>query len=186
MPGIKHPLTVELALLGLIRQQPLHPYELHQRLNQTEALGQVWHLKQAHLYALLRRLEAAGYVTSITEPQGSRPPRKILQITPAGETIFQHWLQTPVSHGRDLRLEFLAKLFFAHQEGLPVVTNLLARQRESCQQRLYALEAQLTALPTEQTYQRLVLQFRHGQLAAVLAWLATCSATLTSHVTSSR
>ncbi|HWQ11959.1 MAG TPA: hypothetical protein VNL77_04120 [Roseiflexaceae bacterium] len=39
MSGRKHSFTVELALLGLLRQHSMHPYELHQRLLQSEPLG---------------------------------------------------------------------------------------------------------------------------------------------------
>ena len=32
MPMLKQPLTIELALLGFVRQQPMYGYEIHQRL----------------------------------------------------------------------------------------------------------------------------------------------------------
>src|SRR5262252_750744 len=115
--ALKPALGLEHALLGLLRAQPMHAYEMHQQLLRAEALGLVWHLKQAHLYALLAKLETAGYVGSTTESQGTRPPRKILHLTPAGAVAFADWVTTPVAHGRDLRLEFLAKLFFAAREG---------------------------------------------------------------------
>lgn len=50
MPTIKQPLTVELALLGLVREQSIHPYEMHQRLLQREALGFLWQLKQSQRF----------------------------------------------------------------------------------------------------------------------------------------
>ena len=31
-PMIKQPLTIEYALLGFLRQQPMHAYEIHQTL----------------------------------------------------------------------------------------------------------------------------------------------------------
>ncbi|MEN9938746.1 MAG: hypothetical protein RLZZ387_5325 [Chloroflexota bacterium] len=171
---MKQPFTVELALLGFVRHQPMHPYEIHQRLHQTETLSAVWHLKQAHLYAILRRLEDEGYLTSVTEPQGSRPPRKVLSMTPQGRAAFNAWLNEPVAHGRDFRLEFLAKLFFAQQEGPVAVGTLVKHQCHACQQRLDALDQQLAALAPEQQYERLVLEFRRGQLAAIIAWLERC------------
>ncbi len=45
-PMIKTPLTIEHALLGFLRQRPMHAYEIHQTLLRAEALGLVWHLKQ--------------------------------------------------------------------------------------------------------------------------------------------
>ena len=84
MPMVKLPLTMEHALLGLVRQRPMYAYEIHQTLAQAEALGLVWQLKQSQTYALLARLEDAGYLASTLEAQDSRPPRKVLQLTPAG------------------------------------------------------------------------------------------------------
>src|SRR5262245_17657423 len=37
-PMIKQPLTIEYALLGFLRQQPMHAYEIHQTLLRAEAL----------------------------------------------------------------------------------------------------------------------------------------------------
>jgi PadR family transcriptional regulator AphA len=74
-PMVKLPLTIEHALLGLLRRGPMHAYEMHRMLLQSEALGLVWRLKQSQLYALLGRLEEAGYVAGVVEAQPARPPR---------------------------------------------------------------------------------------------------------------
>lgn len=182
---VKLPLTLEHALLGFVRERPTHAYDIHQRLEQAEALGLVWHLKQSQLYFLLNRLEEAGYLTSTLEPQPNRPPRKILQLTPSGEAAFAHWLTAPVEHGRDFRQEFMAKLFFAQQEGPAALAMLIERQRSACQQWSAELEAQRAASGTARVYDDLVLQFRIGQLAAILSWLDTCTATLHAPIATS-
>lgn len=178
MPTQKQPLTVELALLGLLREGAMYPYEMHQRLLQREALGFLWQLKQSHLYALLARLEADGYVVHTLESQGARPPRKRLRITPEGRDVFMRWLREPVVHGRDVRLEFLAKLYFARQDGETTVSALIDCQRDACRQRMDALTAQMSALPPDQRFEQLVVQFRYGQVAATLSWLDSCMQSL--------
>jgi DNA-binding PadR family transcriptional regulator len=165
------PVGIEYALLGLLRERPMYGYEMHQRLLQVEQLGLVWHVKQANLYALLGKLEAAGLLVSVTEPQGTRPPRKVLQLTPQGAAAFAHWMATPVEHGRDFRLEFLAKLFFAVQDAPEIASALLARQRQACEQALAELRTQGQRLDTRRPFDQLVLQFRIGQLQAMLSWL---------------
>lgn len=172
------PTGLECALLGLLRGAPTHAYELHQRLARAEALGLVWHLKQGHLYALLARLEEAGYVATAMEPQGARPPRKMLSLTSAGRDAFARWAAEPVAHGRDFRLEFLAKLYFAAEEGRATVTALVERQRTTCAAWLADLSAQSARLGDVQPYARLVLGFRSSQIEAILAWLETCAAAL--------
>jgi DNA-binding PadR family transcriptional regulator len=174
---IKQPLTIEHALLGFLRQQPMHAYEIHQTLLRAEALGLVWHIKQSLVYVMLERLEAEGYVTTSLEPQGSRPPRKILHLTLAGQQAFERWLVAPVAHGRDFRLEFLAKLYFAGHDDPASAAILIAAQMLACQEWLVDLRAQADALEAARGYDWLVMQFRIGQIEAILAWLDICAAT---------
>jgi PadR family transcriptional regulator, regulatory protein AphA len=173
---IKSPLTIEHALLGFLRQQPMHAYEIHQTLMRNEALGLVWHLKQSLVYVMLERLEAEGYITASLEPQGSRPPRKILQLTPDGQAAFTKWLTTPVEHGRDFRLEFLAKLYFAGQDDPASAASLITAQQVACRNWLADLRAQAETMGDVRHYDWLVLQFRIGQLEAILSWLDICAA----------
>jgi PadR family transcriptional regulator, regulatory protein AphA len=175
---VSSPLTLEHALLGFIRYQPMHAYEIHQKLAQSIDLGRVWHLKQSHLYALLGRLEEAGYVATTTELQGARPPRKMLSLTPAGRVAFEQWQVTPVAHGRDFRLEFLAKLYFAGESGIETVEKLIDAQRSVSQRWLSNLRSQADALSADRRYDWLVLEFRIQQIEAILAWLDTCAAAL--------
>ena len=72
-PMVKAPLTMEYALLGFLRDEPMHAYEMYQQLHETEALGLVWRIKQSQLYALLARLEETGYLTTVTAPQRDAP-----------------------------------------------------------------------------------------------------------------
>lgn len=179
-PRAKEPLTLEYALLGFLHSGPAHAYEIHHRLAQTEVLGLVWRLKQRQVYALLDRLEAEGYVEGNTEPQGNRPPRRMLRLTSSGEAAFAQWLSQPVDHGRDFRQEFMAKLFFASAEGPARAAALIDRQRAVCQRRLDGFQQQLAGIPPDRVLDNLVLQFRLGQMETILAWLDTCATLLAS------
>ena len=175
---VKLPLTIEHALLGFLREHPMHAYEIHQTLLRPEALGLVWHLKQSLVYVMLERLEEAGYISTTLEFQNSRPPRKLLHLTPQGRAAFDRWLVLPVEHGRDFRLEFLAKLYFANQDDSTVVATLLTAQRAACRAWLGDLHRQADMLARERDYDWLVLQFRIGQLEAIVNWLDTCETTV--------
>lgn len=170
---------LEYALLGLLRREPLHAYEMYQRLRRSEPLGQVWQLKQSHLYALLARLEAQGLVAGETELQGARPPRRMLALTPKGVAAYTAWMTMPVQHGRDFRLEFLAKLACAASEGRAAIAALITGQRAACSTWLDDLQTRIAAIPSQQPYDRLVFEFRAGQITAILAWLDRCEQELT-------
>jgi hypothetical protein len=85
-----------------------------------------------------------------------------------------------VQHGRDFRLEFLAKLACAASEGSAAVAALTAGQRATCAVWLGDLHERIAAISASQPYDRLVLEFRAGQIAAILSWLERCEHELTS------
>jgi DNA-binding PadR family transcriptional regulator len=178
MSRLSSPLTTEHALLGFLRQQPMHGYEIYQRLSDPNGLGPVWRLKQSQLYALLAKLEEESYLTVTVELQDTRPPRKIFQLTEAGRAAFLAWVESPVPHGRTLRLDFLAKLYFAQREGPEIALHLIEAQRALCRSWLTAQQQEAHALSGARPYEWLVHQFRIGQIEAMLAWLDTCQEVL--------
>jgi DNA-binding PadR family transcriptional regulator len=177
MPRVNVPLSTEFALLGFLRRQPMYGYEIHQQLSEATGLGLVWRLKQSQLYALLTKLEREGFVTTTIEYQEARPPRKMFELTQAGRQAFQDWVQRPVGQGRKLRLDFMAKLYFARLEGPEVTAHLIEQQRLVCRDWLHQ-EEETEALRYSQPYDWLVHKFRLGQIEAMLAWLDTCQETL--------
>jgi DNA-binding PadR family transcriptional regulator len=174
----RQPLTIEHCLLGFLRREPMHGYELHQRLADPAALGGVWRLKQSQLYALLARLEEEGYVSATLQPQDARPPRKVYRLTRTGRDAFQDWVRAPVPHGRQIRLEFLAKLYFARQAGRATARQLLERQRAAGRDWLAAQQARAAEVRAARPYAWLVCQFRIGQIEAMLDWLDACEKNL--------
>lgn len=128
-PRQQAPLTIEHALLGFVREQPLHPYALYQQIIAPMALGLVWQPKLSYFYTLVKKLEQAHYLTVRVEPQGLRPSRKVLAVTSAGEAAFLHWRTAPVDDPAQVSTDFLARLYFAERAGPASVQALLSAQR---------------------------------------------------------
>ena len=80
--------ALELAVLGLLHESPLHGYELRKRLNLLLGWGRL--LSYGSLYPALKRLLRAGWITEATvaNPGVSRRQRIVYQITPAGRAWF--------------------------------------------------------------------------------------------------
>jgi PadR family transcriptional regulator AphA len=175
-PLLRQPLTIEHALLGFLSERPMHGYEIHQRLAGLAGLGLVWQVKQSHVYALLDKLEGDGYIAGRQQAQDMRPPRRIFRLTSAGRKAFRDWLSRPVAHGREIRLEFMAKLFFARREGPAWVEGLVAGQRQECSDWRAKLLAQAAASPGRGSFEWLVFQFRVRQVESMLGWLDLCAA----------
>jgi len=170
-------LTIEHALLGFVDAGATHGYEIYQQLSAPAGLWQVWRMKQSQLYALLTKLEDLGYLTTTLQPQEARPPRKIYALTPSGEAAFHEWLTTPVRNGRQMRLEFLAKLYFAQRQGPAFVDQLLSRQIEACRAWLISFQRQ-DADQVDDYFGYAVQQFRLNQVDSFLTWLTTCQQAL--------
>jgi DNA-binding PadR family transcriptional regulator len=68
---------LELAILGLLKDLPLHGYELKKRLNSS--LGPLWGVSYGSLYPALARLEKVGAI-EVVDP----PPANIAAIPATG------------------------------------------------------------------------------------------------------
>jgi DNA-binding PadR family transcriptional regulator len=166
-PLLQSPLTVEHALLGFVRFEPLHGYEIYRRLTATPELRLVWRVKQSRLYALLSRLEAEGLIQATLQPQDRRPSRKVYSLTPEGESAFRRWLSQPVGLPREMRLEFMLKLYFAQEEP-EAAALLIQRQQAVCARWLETQESG----DSSHLYARAVRRYRRGHIEAIRDWLA--------------
>ena len=101
------PLRLEYILLGMIRRQATHGYEILRSWNDFNDIGLVWRIKPGSLYAGLEKLEQLQYVCGTIFPGDNSPQRKEYSITAAGEQAFLEWMQTPVETSRDFRQDFL-------------------------------------------------------------------------------
>ena len=163
----------EYALLGLLKSQPMHGYELFAHF-EGGALAQIVHLEMSQMYAFLKKLERLKFIEAEIEPQGSRPPRKIFHLTDEGSTVLLQWLTQPVEKPRDIRIFFLIKLYFV-QRFLPAQTTMLIEQQvNACQRFLEHLESQQyqrARADDEAFFDHVVLRSRIYQTRALLEWL---------------
>jgi DNA-binding PadR family transcriptional regulator len=157
----------EFALLGALMSRPRHGYEILRFLE--TGLGPTWHVGTSQLYALLKKLEERDLLTSSLRVQATRPSKRIFSLTPQGKTAFLDWLQSPTTHVRDLRIEFLAKLFFFERLSIQGGEKLIDAQTLL----LERIRADITSRHKneEESYTRLVFGFRLATIDAWLEWL---------------
>jgi PadR family transcriptional regulator, regulatory protein AphA len=172
-------MPAEHAILGLLLLDDGagHGYDLARHFGEGQPLGGVLRLEPGMLYHHLKKLARAGWATSTVEPQGARPPRQIYRITEAGRSELLRWLREPVAHTREIRLEFLVKLYFARRLDPVAATRLIAGQRETCERLEQSLASRLAKVDAadpgdEQAFVRLVLELRLAQTRAAIDWLA--------------
>ena len=165
---------LELAILGLLKEQELHGYELKKRL--VEALGPFSRVSFGSLYPALRRLQAAGAVqTAETRPK-AEPPRPTIPMTGsiAGEAAAFR-LGRGASRRAEPRPSRVRKVYKITPRGEELFTELLAADSWSTDDdRAFTLKlAFCRYLPPEA---RLVLL--EGRRAQLVQRLATVRTTL--------
>lgn len=165
-------MPVVSALLGLLATRPMHGYELLKYFAPSTDLGGLYHLEMGQMYALLHRLEGDELVVAELIPQGTRPPRKVYHLSQQGRTAFHDWVTTPVRKVRDLRIEFLLKLYFARQIGRMPALALVAGQIAVCHEEMERLDDARRSAPEE--FARLVYASRVARAHGVLEWLESC------------
>ncbi len=174
MPRTAAPLTLEHILLGIIYQHPRHGYDIYKEITRLDGIALIWRVKQSLLYALLDKLEAQALLSAQLIPGEAHPARKEYRLTDEGRFAFLTWAQSPVTRGRDMRQDFLARLFFARQLSPQAAGRLVVLQKAACHEWLDEIERQNKAIREEQQYERLVLRFRVRETEAMLAWLDEC------------
>jgi PadR family transcriptional regulator, regulatory protein AphA len=175
MPRISAPLTLEYVLLGLIEQNPVHGYDLYRQIKEMEGIPRIWNIKQSMLYALLDKLEENGLIACTIIPGETRPSRKQYHLTKNGKTALHTWMQSPVQHGRDMRQDFLARLYFSCQASDKKATQqLIGQQRQVCLGWLDEFIKQYNEMVEHANFDRFVVSFRIAQVKGMLEWLETC------------
>jgi len=163
-------LSPEYALLGILMSGPKHGYEMHSYF--SSHMDQFWRLSMSQIYALLKRMEKKGVVTSKAELQNNRPAKKIFFITQTGKEGFLNWVYSPVNHVRNLRIEFMAKLFFIKELKLKRATDIIDKQIEILHEKLQVLQD-----PKENTmdeFQKALHSFKIVQTSSAIEWLKEC------------
>jgi DNA-binding PadR family transcriptional regulator len=164
----------EHVILGLLGLRPMHGYEMA-RLFAQEDLVTVCPVEQSLLYTYLRNLEERLLVRWEERRVGNRPPRKLYDLTQAGRAELDAWLREPVGRIREIRLDFLLKLYFLHQADPPAERGLIAKQIAVCEGYARALQRSLETLDG---FALLVARSKLSAAAATLDWLRSYAAEL--------
>jgi len=161
------------TLLGLLADPPRHGYQLLEIFEDPVQLGAIWKASTSQLYAVLKRLEREGWITGVQIESESAPTRTEYRLTSTGQARLNDWLHEPNPSAsiRRVRVEFLSRLFIAHQLGIPT-ESLIQRQKAACQAALDQMRAQDAVM--EPGVARLSQAFAMAQLESVLGWIDTC------------
>ncbi len=170
-----------MAVLGLLKEQDMHGYELKKRLSDVFGLSSA--VSFGSLYPALARLEAAGAVRVLTTPDGqaaaSAGPaglerresrrRKVYVITPLGATAFEELLTDSQGGGEDER-SFNLRLAFARYLPPEGRLGMLEQRRAVLGERLAQVAARARARRDDR-YMRILCERQQDSLSRDVSWL---------------
>lgn len=164
-----------LAVLALLRERPMHPYEISS-LMRERGLSSSIKLNYGSLYAVIEGLRTGELIrVKMTEREGNHPERTIYEVTEAGVTVLLERLRYLVGTPLKEYPRFVAGLTFLAQLRPQEAFTLLGDRARSLESDTLKLEGILKELQ-EKGIDRLFLIERDYQLAmqrAELEWVRT-------------
>ncbi|QWW19010.1 PadR family transcriptional regulator [Schaalia sp. 19OD2882] len=128
-------------ILGFLSIRPMSGYEVDTVF--MKSVDHFWHANQSQVYRALDRLAKDALISTEIIRQDGRPDRKVHSLTRAGRTELESWLAcTP--EPEQVKVPFMAQVFFAAQLGPQRVIDLLRARQELTRAHL----AELESLPT--------------------------------------
>src|SRR5256714_7037387 len=158
--------VLEFAILGLLRESPMHGYELRKRLNTS--LGVFRAFSYGTLYPCLKLLVTQGWLVeetaadgdSVAAPLAGRRAKIVYRLTAAGKEHFEELL---AASGPDAWEDehFAARFAFFGQTSKDVRMRVLEGRRSRLEERLEKMRASLARTRERLDDYTLELQ-RHG------------------------
>ena len=161
---------LELAVLGLLKERPMHGYQLSREL--AESLGGLWRVSYGSLYPTLRRLERDAAIESEAGDERGARRKKVYRITPKGEELFLELLEeNPVdTQSEDAR--FRMRLAFFRYLPPETRIRLLERRRQSLQRRLSTIaESMRSRRGDTDDYGQALIEHSRSVTESDIAWL---------------
>jgi DNA-binding PadR family transcriptional regulator len=123
---------VDLMVLGLLSEKPMHGYQLKRVLEKNHA--DLWsEISTGHLYYTLKKLKKSKYVVEKTTQTGNRPPRHVYSLTETGKKALKTGLDELEVYTQRLFFSLDIVIAFAQALSLPAgkLENLIGKRRKA-------------------------------------------------------
>jgi DNA-binding PadR family transcriptional regulator len=161
---------LELAVLGLLKERPMHGYQLSRELG--DSLGGLWRVSYGSLYPTLRRLEADDAIESEAGDERGARRKKVYRITLKGEQVFLELLQESPNDTQTEDARFRMRLAFFRYLPPETRIRLLQRRRQALQDRLATIaESQRAGRGGSDDYGRALIEHNRTVTESDITWL---------------
>jgi DNA-binding PadR family transcriptional regulator len=155
----------ELLILGLLRNQAMHGYQLMDSIHQVMSVCA--DLKRPTSYFILGKMKEKSWVTSTTVKDGKRPERKVYQITEAGENAYQAILRESLR--TPLKMDSRGDIVFGFIQDLPNEESitLLGERKQLLENDL----AEVRSIPAHFGGPKWVIEHREQTIEREIQWI---------------
>ena len=112
------------VVLALVVHTPRHGWAIHEQLSPTGDIGHAWTLSRQLVYRAIDTLVEDGLVKRAMPKDGGGGDKVIISPTAAGKRLALQWLDSPVTHLRDVRTELVLKVMLREKLELPLASFL--------------------------------------------------------------
>ncbi|OIJ68797.1 PadR family transcriptional regulator [Streptomyces mangrovisoli] len=171
---------LELSILGFLAEEPLHGYELKERIRALS--GHVRPVSDGALYPAINRLVAAGRLDEHTEEGASAAPRRMLTLTEAGREALLELLRRPKQTEITDQVRFNTVLAFLRHLPDPAEQAAVLRRRldflDTPTSFFYDAGRPVPAEEADDLFRQGMLRVARATGTAERAWLGEAIATL--------
>jgi len=162
--------VLEIAILGLLKERPMHGYELKKRLSYM--LGHFWTVSYGSLYPALKRLEKSGSIERAYSVKEKTRNRNVYRVTPRGETSFLRMLteNVTVASLADTEKFDLRMAFFQYLDP-ETRLRLLEMRRGLLEEQVEKFKAYRTTNKDEDLYRAGLMRHKVSQVKSDIRWL---------------
>ncbi len=167
---VSNPLA--LAVMALLYERPMHPYEMVSTMRERGKHESV-RLRYSSLYSVVEALGREGLISPLeTRREGRRPERTVYELTEAGRTEFLTWLRELLREPVKEYTQFAAGLSFLPALPPDEVAALLEERVRLLEEEVGGMRSRIEA--AEQGLPRLFLVEAEHELVlreAELEWV---------------
>jgi DNA-binding PadR family transcriptional regulator len=161
---------LELAILGLLKEQPMHGYQLSREL--SEQLGGLWRVSYGSLYPSLRRLQKQGAIETDADAPAQGRRKTVYRITSEGERLFLELLQETPQDSQSEDARFRIRLAFFRYLPPETRIRLLERRRSALEERLGHIRDSLRTRRRVDDYTLALMERGATTTESDIAWLS--------------
>ena len=136
---------IDLLLLGLLLDRPMHGYELYQQI-QAEGIDAWFNVSMAGVYYSLGKLRDQGLVAESRQRGGRSARKSIYRLTEEGRAAFFSAMEAQAASQEKTYLDYDVAIYLLNKLPLPRAIPLLEQRQEFLADQARQLQA---ALATE-------------------------------------